>query len=180
MTTPGVRVGDSDRQAVVERLAEHFADGRLTMSEYDDRVAKAYGAVYRDDFRPLFVDLPESGRGFGSGFGGIGGLGGLGGPDSASALYSRMPFGGKGSNSDSGFSGIGRQFRGGIGKRFPGRPHPLLIVLGVIAAFMVVGVLVRLFWPLLVLAAVIFFVSRNRREHRQGRSRPNSRDWAGR
>jgi hypothetical protein len=45
---------------------------------------------------------------------------------------------------------------------------------------MLIGVLVHLFWPLLVLAAVILFVSRNRREHRGPRSRPNSRDWAGR
>ena len=31
-----MRVSDAERQAVVDRLAEHFADGRLDHAEFDD------------------------------------------------------------------------------------------------------------------------------------------------
>ncbi|WP_037366188.1 DUF1707 SHOCT-like domain-containing protein [Nakamurella lactea] len=170
MTTPGMRASDTDRQMVVDRLAQHFAEGRLTMSEYDERVSKAYGAVYRDDFNVLFADLPS-------------GRGGYAGPEADQRErnpfagtpfdkipFDRIPFGG---------SSVGRPFRGGL--RSAGRPHPAVVVLGVIATFMLIGVLVHLFWPLLVLAAVIFFVGRGRRERRNAQwSRPDDRDWAGR
>lgn len=39
-------------------LADHFAEGRLTTDEYDERVASALGAKTLGDLRPLFEDLP--------------------------------------------------------------------------------------------------------------------------
>jgi hypothetical protein len=172
-----MRASDEDRQLVVDRLAQHFAEGRLTMSEYDDRVAKAYGAVYRNDFDVLFADLP-SGRDSYAGPDAGRGRNPFAGTPFAGAPFDKIPFD---RMSFGGGSNVGRQFRGGL--RPAGRPHPLVMVLGVIAAFMLIGVLVHLLWPLLVIGLVIFFVSRHRRhDHRNAHwSRgTNNRDWADR
>ena len=59
-TTPRMRAGTTDRQAAVDRLTTHFADGRLDAAEFDQRVANAYASTYLDELDPLFVDLPES------------------------------------------------------------------------------------------------------------------------
>jgi len=56
-----LRVSDAERQAVVDRLAEHFADGRLDQAEFDDRVGRAMNAKTRADLSGLFSDLPETG-----------------------------------------------------------------------------------------------------------------------
>ena len=39
-----LRVSDAERQAVTDRLAEHFAEGRLDQAEFDDRVGRAMNA----------------------------------------------------------------------------------------------------------------------------------------
>ena len=56
-----MRVSDAERQAVADRLAEHFADGRLDQAEFDDRVGRAMNAKTRADLSGLFSDLPETG-----------------------------------------------------------------------------------------------------------------------
>jgi Domain of unknown function (DUF1707) len=56
-----LRVSDADRQAVTDRLADHFADGRLDQAEFDDRVGRAMNAKTRADLSGLFSDLPETG-----------------------------------------------------------------------------------------------------------------------
>ena len=56
-----LRVSDADRQAVADRLAEHFADGRLDQAEFDDRVGRAMSAKTRADLSGLFSDLPDTG-----------------------------------------------------------------------------------------------------------------------
>ncbi len=56
-----LRVSDAERQAVSDRLAEHFADGRLDQAEFDERVGRAMGAKTRADLHGLFDDLPETG-----------------------------------------------------------------------------------------------------------------------
>jgi len=56
-----LRVSDAERQAVTDRLAEHFADGRLDQAEFDDRVGQAMNAKTRADLSGLFSDLPETG-----------------------------------------------------------------------------------------------------------------------
>ena len=64
-TAPGsdqhMRVSDAERQAVADRLAEHFSSGRLDQAEFDERVGKAMGAKTRADLNGLFDDLPETG-----------------------------------------------------------------------------------------------------------------------
>ena len=54
-----MRVSDAERQAVVDRLAEHFAEGRLDHAEFDERVGRAMSAKTRADLTGLFADLPE-------------------------------------------------------------------------------------------------------------------------
>jgi hypothetical protein len=56
-----LRVSDAERQAVTDRLAEHFAEGRLDQAEFDDRVGRAMNAKTRADLSGLFSDLPETG-----------------------------------------------------------------------------------------------------------------------
>ena len=56
-----VRVSDAERQAVVDRLAGHFGDGRLDHAEFDERVGRAMSATTRADLDGLFDDLPETG-----------------------------------------------------------------------------------------------------------------------
>jgi hypothetical protein len=56
-----LRVSDVERQAVADRLAEHFAHGRLDQAEFDERVGRAMSAKTRADLGGLFDDLPETG-----------------------------------------------------------------------------------------------------------------------
>jgi DUF1707 SHOCT-like domain len=55
------RVSDAERQAVADRLAEHFGDGRLDRAEFDERVGRAMSAKTRADLGGLFDDLPDTG-----------------------------------------------------------------------------------------------------------------------
>ena len=54
-----VRIGDAERDAAVEKLREHLVAGRLSMEEFDDRMAKAVAAKTSADLDPLFADLPR-------------------------------------------------------------------------------------------------------------------------
>jgi hypothetical protein len=56
-----LRVSDAERQAVTDRLAEHFGDGRLDQAEFDERVGRAMSAKTRADLGGLFADLPDTG-----------------------------------------------------------------------------------------------------------------------
>jgi DNA-binding transcriptional regulator YhcF (GntR family) len=56
-----LRVSDAEREAVTDRLAEHFAAGRLGQAEFDDRVGRAMSAKTRADLSGLFADLSETG-----------------------------------------------------------------------------------------------------------------------
>jgi DNA-binding PadR family transcriptional regulator len=49
---------DADRERVVARLGEHFAEGRLTRAELDERLTTALSARTADDLRRLMADLP--------------------------------------------------------------------------------------------------------------------------
>ena len=54
-----IRVSDADRDRVTTRLREHFAQGRLTQDELDERISAALNAKTFGDLRPLMADLPE-------------------------------------------------------------------------------------------------------------------------
>jgi len=54
-----IRVSDAERNAVTERLAAHYGDGRLDQAEFDERVSRAMTAKTRGDLDGLFDDLPD-------------------------------------------------------------------------------------------------------------------------
>lgn len=54
---PSFRVGEAERGAACDALAEHFAAGRLDPAELDDRLARAVAARSRADLQVLFLDL---------------------------------------------------------------------------------------------------------------------------
>src|SRR5215467_5194889 len=54
-----IRVSDADREHATSRLREHFAEGRLTQDELDERISTALNAKTFGDLRPVMADLPE-------------------------------------------------------------------------------------------------------------------------
>ena len=54
-----VRIGDAERDAAASALGDHFAAGRLTREEFDERLEQAWAAKTADELDPLFVDLPR-------------------------------------------------------------------------------------------------------------------------
>ena len=58
-TTGQLRIGDAEREGAVAALGEHYAAGRLTLEEYDERTSRAFAARVAADLWPLFRDLPE-------------------------------------------------------------------------------------------------------------------------
>jgi hypothetical protein len=53
-----MRAGDGDRQAVADQLKAALDEGRLDLSEYDERLKKTYGAKTYGDLHGLLDDLP--------------------------------------------------------------------------------------------------------------------------
>jgi hypothetical protein len=58
----GVRVSDADRDQVLARLRESFADGRLTHDTFVGRADAALHARFGGDLRGLVADLPSARR----------------------------------------------------------------------------------------------------------------------
>ena len=55
-----LRISDSERADVIDRLSGHYADGRLDQAEFNERVDQATRAKTRSDLSGLFADLPET------------------------------------------------------------------------------------------------------------------------
>jgi hypothetical protein len=53
-----MRAGDADRKAVADQLKAALDEGRLDLSEYDERLQKTYGAKTFGDLTGLLDDLP--------------------------------------------------------------------------------------------------------------------------
>jgi hypothetical protein len=53
-----MRAGDSDRKAVADQLKAALDEGRLDLSEYDERLQKTYAAKTFGDLNGLLDDLP--------------------------------------------------------------------------------------------------------------------------
>ncbi|MFC6012838.1 DUF1707 SHOCT-like domain-containing protein [Nocardia lasii] len=56
--TPGTRASDAERTVIVDQLGRHMADGRIDLSEYDQRVAQVYATTTRDQLAVVLSDLP--------------------------------------------------------------------------------------------------------------------------
>ena len=55
-----MRVGDAEREAAASELREHYASGRLTLDELNERLDKAFAAKTRADLNVLMTDLPSA------------------------------------------------------------------------------------------------------------------------
>jgi hypothetical protein len=60
MPEPHLRASDSDRSAVATALGEHMAVGRLTLAEYEERLARVYETKTLGGLATLTADLPSS------------------------------------------------------------------------------------------------------------------------
>jgi hypothetical protein len=54
-----IRVSDADRERVADRLREHFAEGRLSSDELDERIAATLSAKTFAELRRVTADLPD-------------------------------------------------------------------------------------------------------------------------
>ena len=57
-TAIAIRASDAERDQVGAQLQHHFAVGRLTLPELEERLAGAYAARTRDQLDALVTDLP--------------------------------------------------------------------------------------------------------------------------
>lgn len=55
-----IRISDSEREQVVGDLARHLAAGRLTIGEFDQRVAEVYRSTTRQQAHQVLRDLPSA------------------------------------------------------------------------------------------------------------------------
>lgn len=54
----GLRASDEERERAAAQLREHFAAGRLSEDELNERVDAAYGARTAGDLRAVLADMP--------------------------------------------------------------------------------------------------------------------------
>jgi Domain of unknown function (DUF1707) len=102
-----MRVGDAEREAAAAELREHYASGRLTLDELNERIDKAFAAKTRGDLNVLMTDLPSrrpagapgTPEALGAGPSGADGPFGTGGPFGPSGPFGPGGGGGGGWNS---------------------------------------------------------------------------------
>ena len=56
---PDIRIGTAEREQALEALTQHFSDGRLTVSEFDERSGQITAATTRGQLDKVFEDLPS-------------------------------------------------------------------------------------------------------------------------
>lgn len=54
-----LRTSDQERERAAQELREHFAAGRITETEFSERVQAAYNARTEQELRELLADLPR-------------------------------------------------------------------------------------------------------------------------
>lgn len=57
---PDVRLSDEERNTAIAALGRAFAEGRLTMDEYEDRIQTITEAQTHQQIVPVFSDLPQN------------------------------------------------------------------------------------------------------------------------
>jgi hypothetical protein len=58
-TQPSLRIGDRERDAVAAELQEHYAHGRLTLEEFNQRLDAVFAAKTQADLSRITADLPH-------------------------------------------------------------------------------------------------------------------------
>ena len=61
-TGSNIRVGDADRDATATQLREHYAAGRLTLDELNERLEQTFAARTGADLNAVLRDLPSRRR----------------------------------------------------------------------------------------------------------------------
>jgi hypothetical protein len=59
-TGPDLRIADADREAAAARLREHYAQGRLTLEEFHQRLDAVFAATTQSQLSVLTRDLPRA------------------------------------------------------------------------------------------------------------------------
>jgi hypothetical protein len=59
-TGPDLRIGDADREAAAAGLREHYAVGRLTLEEFNQRLDAVFHATTQSQLRQITRDLPHA------------------------------------------------------------------------------------------------------------------------
>ena len=62
-----LRVADADREQLAQELREHMLAGRLSATEFEERLERAYKASTRGEIEALKEDLPMQSREPGAG-----------------------------------------------------------------------------------------------------------------
>ncbi len=57
---PDLRIADADREAAAARLREHYAQGRLTLEEFHQRLDAVFAATTQSQLSALTRDLPRA------------------------------------------------------------------------------------------------------------------------
>ena len=55
-----VRIGDAEREEMLNALQEHLAAGRLDVDEYEQRAERVVAARYAEDLQEVLTDLPPT------------------------------------------------------------------------------------------------------------------------
>ena len=58
-TQPSLRIGDRERDAVAAELQEHYAHGRLTLEEFNQRLDDVFAAKTQSELSRITSDLPH-------------------------------------------------------------------------------------------------------------------------
>ncbi|WP_214415410.1 DUF1707 SHOCT-like domain-containing protein [Sphaerisporangium fuscum] len=142
-----LRIGDAERDEVMNALREHFAQGRLTHDELDERLDAVLAARTAGDLGRVTADLP--------------------GPQARPVDHAWRPPGGWAPPPQADLATWGHHLAAARGERHRrrrghhGRPHPVVLVLAVLAiASLVSGSLMPVFGALklLFLGWVVFAV----------------------
>jgi Domain of unknown function (DUF1707) len=56
---PSLRIGDSEREATAAELREHYAHGRLSLTEFNQRLDATFAAKTQSDLSRITSDLPH-------------------------------------------------------------------------------------------------------------------------
>ena len=59
-TGPDLRIADADREAAAAFLREHYAQGRLTLGEFNQRLDAVFAATTQRQLSALTRDLPRA------------------------------------------------------------------------------------------------------------------------
>jgi phage terminase large subunit-like protein len=55
---PSLRVSDQDREEAARQIREHYAAGRLSEQELNERLESVYAGWTEDDLARMLADLP--------------------------------------------------------------------------------------------------------------------------